>query len=437
MTRLHYMRLLLFPVLFLLLPAAMAAPVQVNSLRTWQAPDHTRLVFDLSAPVAYKLFSLENPYRLVIDIKNSSLKQSLPHVADNDVLLKGIRSAMRGNKDLRIVLDLQSKAQFKSFLLKPYKQHSDRLVIDLYQATAKKGKRVKKYLPKNTGLRDLVIAIDAGHGGDDPGALGSRGTHEKDVVLAIARRLAAAINKERGMQAVLIRKGDYYLSLRQRTLLARKSKADLFISIHADAFADSRVYGSSVYVLSRNGASDEAARWLAEKENSADLIGGVSLDDKDNLLASVLLDLSQNATIGTSYQIAEQVLKALKPLGKLHKKHVQQAGFAVLKAPDMPSLLIETAFISNPQEERKLRSAKHQRALSNAVLKGVRTYFLKNPPPGTLYAARRHVIARGDTLSEIASHYRISLSKLRVANKLRGDTVRIGQVLHIPLAKGG
>lgn len=431
-------RLLFSSVLLSLLSAmAMATPVQVNSLRTWQAPDHTRLVFDLSGPVDYKLFNLDNPSRLVVDIKNSSLKQALPVPDKNDAYLKGIRSAMRDNKDLRVVLDLQGKSTYKSFLLKPYQQYGNRLVIDLYQATPREKKIVKKLVPKADGLRDLVIAIDAGHGGEDPGALGSSGTYEKEVVLAIARRLAKAIDKERGMRPVLIRDGDYYLSLRQRTVLARKHKADLFVSIHADAFDDRRVNGASVYILSRNGASDEAARWLAEKENSADLIGGVSLDDKDNMLASVLLDLSQNATIESSYNVAQQVLKALKPLGKLHKREVQQAGFAVLKAPDMPSLLIESAFISNPREERNLRSTSHQRAMSAAILKGVRAYFRDHSPPGTLYAARRHVITRGDTLSDIAHQYRVSLASLRNANKLRGDGVRVGQVLHIPLAKGG
>ena len=423
--------------LLLLLPSlmAMAAPVQVNSLRTWQAPDHTRLVFDLSAPVDYKLFSLDNPSRLVVDIKNSSLKQTLPTAEKNDAYLKSIRAAMRDNKDLRIVLDLQGKSKYKSFLLKPYQQFGDRLVIDLYQAAPHKQTVVKKEAPAASGLRDLVIAIDAGHGGEDPGALGSHGTHEKEVVLAIARRLAKAVDNERGMRAVLTRDGDYFLSLRQRTLLAREHKADLFISIHADAFEDRRVRGASVYILSSNGASDEAARWLAEKENSSDLIGGVSLDDKDNMLASVLLDLSQNATIESSYNVAEQVLQALQPLGKLHKRKVQQAGFVVLKAPDMPSMLIESAFISNPREERKLRSTSHQNAMSGAIMKGIRGYFLQHAPPGTLYAARRHVIAKGDTLSDLAQQYQVSIASLRSANRLRDNTVRIGQILHIPLAK--
>ena len=423
---------LLFSVL--VFSQAMAQPVQVNSLRTWQAPDHTRLVFDLSGPIDYKLFSLSKPDRLVVDINNSSLKETLPEPEVDDAFLKSIRSASRSNEKLRIVLDLHEKSAFKSFLLKPYKQYGDRLVIDLYKTESSKQKIVKKRPSKQAELRDLVIAIDAGHGGEDPGASGRKGTNEKDVVLAIARCLAEAVDKERGMKAVLIRNGDYYLSLRERTMLARKNKADLFISIHADAFDDRRVHGASVYILSSNGASDEAALWLAEKENSADLIGGVSLDDKDNLLASVLLDLSQNATIESSYNVAEQVLRALRPLGKLHKQSVQQAGFVVLKAPDIPSMLIETAFISNPSEERNLRSVSHQRKMSGAILDGIRAYFRRYAPPGTLYASRRHVITSGDTLSEIARQYRVSVASLRNVNQLKGNTVRIGQVLMIPTA---
>jgi len=377
---------------------------------------------------------MENPSRLVIDINNAAQHQAFPEPEADDAYLKGIRSATRNNDNLRIVFDLRGKSIYKSFLLKPYKQYGDRLVIDLYKAESGKQKIVKQAISPETKLRDLVIAIDAGHGGEDPGARGSKGTNEKDVVLAIAKQLAAAVDRERGMHAVMIRNGDYYLSLRERTALARKQKADLFISIHADAYDDRRVHGASVYILSSHGASDEAARWLAESENSADLIGGVSLDDKDNMLASVLLDLSQNATIESSYNAAEQVLHALRPLGKLHKHDVQQAGFVVLKAPDIPSMLIETAFISNPSEERKLRSKHYQQQMSAAILKGIRTYFVRHAPPGTLYASRRHVITAGDTLSEIAHHYQVSISSLRDANRLDDDTVRVGQVLRIPVA---
>lgn len=426
-----------------------AASIQIDGVRTWQAPDNTRVVFDVSSANAdYKLFRLHNPPRLVIDFKNTRLTGKVLKPASDDLILKNIRSAGRPNNDLRVVLDLRDKTRFKSFLLKPYKQYGHRLVVDLLHGVkrskspvmasrkptvTKKVEKVRKQSPAPK-LRDLVIAIDAGHGGEDPGAHGPRGTNEKDVVFAIAKKLAALIEKEKGMRPLLIRDGDYYLSLRQRTQKARDNRADMFISIHADAFRDKRVYGTSVYILSENGATSEAARWLAEKENASDLIGGVSLDDKDNMLARVLLDLSQTATKQASYEAGRELLQELRPLGKLHKKEVQQAAFAVLKSPDIPSVLVETAFISNPSEERKLRSSKHQHILAKALLNGVRDYFTKNAPPGTLYAmkARQHVIASGDTLSEIAQRYHVSMASIRSENRLSGDSVKVGQVLKIP-----
>ncbi len=432
-----------------------AAGIQINGVRTWQAPDNTRVVFDISSKSAdYKLFRLANPPRLVIDFKNTRLTGKVLKPADSDVILKNIRSAARPNNGLRVVLDLHDQTKFKSFLLKPYKQYGHRLVVDLLhgeslQTNHQMVPKVAKSRPLNTTpkqavkarsqprvakARDLVIAIDAGHGGEDPGAHGPGGTNEKDVVFAIAKKLAALIEKEKGMRPLMIRDGDYYLSLRQRTQKARDNRADMFISIHADAFRDKRVYGTSVYILSENGATSEAARWLAEKENASDLIGGVSLDDKDNMLARVLLDLSQTATKQASYEAGRELLQELRPLGKLHKKEVQQAAFAVLKSPDIPSVLVETAFISNPSEEKKLRSNKHQTVLARALLKGVREYFIKNAPPGTLYAmkSREHVISSGDTLSEIAQRYHVSIASIRSENKLSGDNVRVGQVLKIP-----
>ncbi len=255
--------------------------------------------------------------------------------------------------------------------------------------------------------------------------------------MGIAKELAALVEKERGMKPLLIRKGDYFLSLRKRTQIARDNRADLFVSIHADAFKDRRVSGTSVYVLSQNGATDEAARFLADKENASDLIGGVSLEDKDEVLASVLLDLSQTATLESSLEAADFVLGSLRGMGRTHKSTVQQAGFAVLKSPDIPSMLIETAFISNPVDERRLKSKAHQRKVAKSILAGVRGYFAKNAPEGTLFAARRHIIARGDTLSGIASRYKVSVASIKNVNSLRGDTVRVGQVLHIPSGREG
>jgi N-acetylmuramoyl-L-alanine amidase len=422
--------------MFLICLPLQAQQTSVDSLRLWAAPDHTRLVFDTSAPVEHSIFSLKKPDRLVIDIGNSKLKASLAGVAENDPLIKNLRSGVRERNGLRVVLDLRKKVKAKSFVLQPNRQYGYRLVVDLYQAEGNRQKKENKSIDQlKNEMRDVVIAIDAGHGGEDPGARGRYGTREKDVVLAISKKLAALIDKEKGMRAVMIRRGDYYLSLKKRTRLARDSKADLFISIHADAFRDRRVKGSSVYTLSRRGASSEAARWLADRENSADLVGGVELKDKDDVLASVLLDLSQTATQQASHEVAEKVLGEMRQVGKTHKRKVQRAGFVVLKSPDVPSILVETAFISNPDEEKRLKNPAHQRRLANSIMKGIRSYFRTNPPPGTLLAnraPRKHVISRGDTLAMIAKRYHVSVASIRDANNLSGDLVRVGQVLEIP-----
>ncbi|HSN70542.1 MAG TPA: N-acetylmuramoyl-L-alanine amidase, partial [Steroidobacteraceae bacterium] len=336
----------------------------------------------------------------------------------------------------------------KSFFAAPSGSHGHRLVVDLGgqgHATAVADPVASRPLApvKSTdGLqqhRDVVIAIDAGHGGKDPGAIGRRGTREKDVTLAIARRLKERIDREPGMRAVLTRDGDQFLSLRERIRRARRDQADLFVSVHADAFRDRSVAGSSVYVLSSRGASDEAARWLAERENAADLVGGVTLEDKDDVLASVLIDLSQGASMSASVEAAEKVLGELNTVGNVRRRQVQHAGFVVLKSPDIPSILVETAFISNPNEENRLRDARHQQRLAEAIHAGLRNYFYANPPPGTLIAERkangegmRHVIARGDTLSTIADRYQVSLGALKAFNGLATDRIAVGQVLEIP-----
>jgi len=283
--------------------------------------------------------------------------------------------------------------------------------------------------------RDIIIAIDAGHGGEDPGATGPRGTHEKDVVLAIAKDLRNLVKNERGMRPVMIRKGDYFVGLRERRKKARELKADLFVSIHADAFRNGRARGASVYALSQGSATSEAAKWLAQNENNSDLIGGVSLDDKDDLLGSVLLDLSRNASIAASLDVGSDVLQNLRTVGRIHKNRVEQAGFAVLKAPDIPSILVETGYISNRHEELQLRSKRHQKKLAKAILKGIKRYFDHSAPPGTLLAMadHKHVIRRGETLSGIAEHYQVSQKLLRTTNQLASnETLRIGQTLLIP-----
>ena len=434
------MRKLLTGLCFLLAGQGVAfADADFLSVRLWAAPDHTRVVFDTSGPVTHKLFTLQNPHRLVVDVPAAQAPVALQ---GSGGVVKAIRAAKNKPDTLRIVLDLTQAARPRSFHLTPNGQYGHRLVIDLYaddpaaattraaKAPVKRDAKQAVITPPDTA-RDLVIAIDAGHGGDDPGAVGRRKTREKDVVLAIARRLARLVEKEPGMRPVLIREGDYYVGLRQRIEKARQHKADLFISIHADGFKDHRASGSSVYVLSRRGASSEMARVLAARENAADLVGGVSLDDKDDLLREVLLDLSQTATLEASFSVADNMLGELKRMGKTHKSSVQQAGFVVLKSPDIPSILVETAFISNPAEEQKLRDAKHQQALATSMLRGIRDYFGKHPPPGTLMA-RNYVIKRGDTLSDIAQQFSVSLNSLRGYNSLKTDTLRVGDTLRIP-----
>jgi N-acetylmuramoyl-L-alanine amidase len=426
------------------------AAAEFQGLRLWAAPDHTRVVFDTSAPVSHKVFSLQNPERVVVDVPAATAAASLLSGNKSTGIVKGVRTGKRGAGGLRIVLDLKESGTPRAFTLKPGGRHGHRLVIDLYQSAADSTRQARSTPPAQTAgrsapastvkstattrLRDLVVAIDAGHGGEDPGAIGRGGTREKDVVLSIARKLAARIEQEPGMRPVLIRQGDYYIGLRQRINKARQHNADLFISIHADGFRDRRVQGSSVFVLSRKGASSEMARWLAEKENAADLAGGVSLDDKDNLLAEVLLDLSQTATIEASVDMAENVLRELRGVGKTHKKSVQQAGFVVLKSPDIPSVLVETAFISNPVEERKLKDKRHQDALARAMFAGILRYFSAHQPPGTRLVSREHIIKRGDTLGHIAQRYQVSLNSLKGYNGLKSDTVHVGQTLRIPPA---
>ena len=424
------MRMFLFTCLIFLAAGPRAETVTIESLRVWAAPDSTRVVFDVSAPVKYKVFSLESPDRTVIDIKQARLKKRPVQPGAGDHYLRQVRAAPRNGQDLRVVLDLKQAAIHESFQLEPNQHYGHRLVIDLHGGKA--GATPAKPADRPARPRDVIIAIDAGHGGEDPGAIGPGGTYEKDVVLQISKTLARAINRERGMRAVLIREGDYYMSLRKRILSARRHKADLFLSIHADAFPNRKVQGASVYTLSRRGASSEAARWLAERENAADLVGGVSLDDKDDVLASVLLDLSQTASLEASIDVADRVLKGLQRVGKVHKKRVQSAGFAVLKSPDIPSILIETAFISNPSEEKKLLSHKHRGNLAGAIVAGLRGYFRDFAPVGTLLAARRHTIARGETLSVIARRYRVSTSALKAYNALQGDQIQAGQTISIP-----
>ena len=421
-----------------------ARAAEIENLRIWAGPEYTRAVFDVSGPTDYKLFELSKPDRIVLDIHESEFADSFGAPGAKG-LLKGIRAGKQGKSDARVVFDLGEGVHPKSFLLPPADKFGYRLVLDLYPATEKPQpvKSVAEAVPGKP--RDVVVAVDAGHGGDDPGATGSTGAREKDITLAVARQLKKQIDKTPGMSAVLTRDGDYFVPLEKRYAKARDEKADLFVSIHADAFKSEDARGSSVWVLSPRGATNEAARWLADRENRADLVGGVSLDDKDDTLAAVLLDLSQGATMGASSAVAEQVLTALRKIGPTHRGYVERANFVVLRSPDVPSILVETAFISNPAEEAKLKDPAHREKLATAILDGVDDYFHASPPPGSWFAANieppprkhtsptsRYVVGHGDTLRTIAAHHGLSIAQLREANDLAEDRVRPGEVLQIP-----
>jgi N-acetylmuramoyl-L-alanine amidase len=424
------------------------ADVSIDGVRIWPAPDHTRLVLEVGNAVEHNVFSLSGPSRLVIDLKNSQLR------ADFDALdlagspIQRIRSAPRNGNDLRVVLDLKSDIKPRSFQLESNQQYGHRLVVDLIEEGARKAREEAQptVTESRNGKRDIVVVVDAGHGGEDPGAIGPRGTREKDVVLSMARTLADLIEKEPGYTARLTRTGDYYIDLRSRTILARKHNADLFVSVHADAFRTPQPRGASVFALSQRGATSETARWLAQSENRSDLIGGaggVSLDGRDDMLAGVLLDLSMTASINSSLGVGNTILNQLGGVAKLHKKGVEQAAFAVLKSPDIPSILVEAGFISNPTEEKNLGSAGYRRKLSEAVFRGIDDYFSKTPPPGTLLAwqkrngdgssqASQYRIQRGDTLSGVARRMQTSVSRLMQYNGLNNDRVMVGQTIRIP-----
>lgn len=428
----------------LLLSLAMMAPwaqaTEVRSVRVKAGAEHTRATIDLSAAAEYRLFTLANPDRLVVDILGGHLRANIDGPGDG--LVRSVRSGRPESDRLRVVFDLARPVKPKSFLLDSTGRKRHRLVVDMLPVAQADRPAVatsaEAPAPAAESQREVIVAIDAGHGGQDPGAIGAAGTHEKAITLKVARLLAERIDAEPGMRAVLIRDDDSFVPLTGRFQKAREHKADLFVSIHADAAHNRNARGSSVYMLSTRGATNEAARFLAERENQADLVGGVSLADKDRMLAAVLLDLSQGATLEASALAAEHVLASLTRMGKAHKRQVERANFVVLRSPDVPSLLVETGFISNPEEERKLNDPRHRARLAEAVMLGIRDYFHATPPPGTWIAAnaktRAHVVVRGETLSEIASRHGVSVRKIRQANALDSDLLRVGLVLKIPSA---
>ncbi len=431
----------IFLLVALIFSHAAWSSIKLENVRMWHGPTNSRLVFDLSAPVKYSVYKLSAPRRMVIDLDDAVFKGVLPADTTVGQYLHRIRKGTPRPGVLRIVLDLRSKIDSSVIVLEPNDIYGHRLVIDLtapelrVETPIPPKPVVKPVLPKPQARRGpVVIAIDAGHGGEDPGASGAKHTQEKHVVLAIARQLEMQLNRHSGLEGRLTRRGDYYISLRERTRLARKFNADLFVSIHADGFYNKAARGTSVYALSNKGATSETARWLANKENASDLVGGISLHDKDDLLAQVLLDLSMTRAVSDGIIFARYVLPELKRLGPVHSRRVEQAGFAVLKSPDIPSILIETGYITNPREEKLLRSKTYQKKLAAAIYNGIVQYLNKMEmlPDSPRDGVRMHLVSRGDSLSIVAMRYGVSVNSLKRANDLHGNQINIGQKLKIP-----
>jgi N-acetylmuramoyl-L-alanine amidase len=374
------------------------AATELRDLRIDSQPDATQIRIDLSASTLTRWFVLEQPRRLVVDLSNTvKPKQTLPPASG---AVRALRAGLQANGDLRLVFEIDPAVQLQPVGMDGSSTRTAALAFSLSSSAGAPAaavspvsraplREVKAAHAPPTSGREVIVAIDAGHGGQDPGAIGRAGTYEKDVVLDISKRLAERINQEPGMRAVLTRDGDYFLKHRERIRRARAAGAQLFVSVHADAVRDPSVSGSSVYVLSEKGASDEQSRWLADRENAADLAGGISLDDKDPVIASVLVDLAQSAQIGQSVVAAERVLRSLRRVNEVRKPQVQQAGFLVLKSPDIPSMLVETAFISSPSDERLLNIESKRAELADAIFDGVRQFFLDHPPEGSRFALER------------------------------------------------
>jgi N-acetylmuramoyl-L-alanine amidase len=486
----------------------MAQAATVNNVRVWRAEGYTRIVLDLDEPVHYNLVLANNPTRIILNLASTNLNAPITKLPLTNTPIEIVRSSMIDDVDLRLVFDLKNNVSPKSFLLKKRDGNNDRLVVDLYAADPASESAAQNSVAANSepasiealmvdekpdsknnannpsatsNGKPILIAVDAGHGGVDSGALGPKNMREKDVTLAIAKELVRVINAQPGYSARLTRNGDYFVELQKRRDLARDMKADLFISVHADSFSDPSAYGASVFALSRKGATSEMARFLAQRENDSDLIGrvgGVSLDDKDAQLAGVLVDLSMTATVNSSLQVGSNVLSAISSIAPLHAKHVEQAGFVVLKSPDVPSILVETGFISNTAESRKLASADYRAQMAQSIFSGVRRYFAQHPPASSTASSytvsektsiekssinkptketvkettkksnsesaqvkksstantseRKHLVVRGDTLADIALTYGVKASAIKKANNMKNDTVKLGQTLKIP-----
>lgn len=421
--------------LWIIAHSAVAATTQVKNVRLWSSETQTRVVFDLNKKPIYRLSTQNNPKRIIIDIENASMPDKLKRKKYRSPVLQRIRAAHYNKHIFRIVLDVNQAVNAKSFVLpKGNKQHH-RLVVDLTRTGPPNPLAPKTILHTPQPKRDLIIAIDAGHGGKDPGAIGYRKTKEKDITLAIAKRLAVLIERQPGMRPLLIRHNDTYVALTKRSSVAHRAKADLFISIHADSFKNTKARGSSVYILSPKKASSAAAKWLAERENRSGFakdVGNVTLTDKDKITASILLDMSMTANYEASKNAAQSILKQLGKVNKLHSKKVQQAGFAVLKSPDVPSVLIETAFLSNPYEESRLKQSRFQSKIAYAIMQGIREYFSQHGPDNTHFKQNIHIVSKGDTLSEIAQVYGISVRNLKKWNNIgRKDVIKVDQKIYL------
>ncbi|MCK9797171.1 N-acetylmuramoyl-L-alanine amidase [Pseudomonas sp. MAFF 302030] len=379
----------------LLLPLGVSA-TQIRDARLWRSADKLRLVLDLSGPVLYKTFTLTAPERLIIDFSGAQLRGDFSQLELANTPIRAIRSGHVGQGATRIVLDLSEPLQLNSFLLPPQDGQGHRLVLDLSHRAAPPAPMaaapvIASVAPKGQAhaKRDIMVVVDPGHGGKDPGAVGARGEREKDVVLSIAQLLAKRLKREKGFDVKLVRNDDFFVPLRKRVEIARKHRADMFISVHADAAPRLTASGASVFALSEGGATSATARFMAQRENDADLLGAtrlLNLKDKDPMLAGVILDMSMNATIASSLQLGGSVLDSLSGITSLHQKRVEQAGFAVLKSPDVPSILVETGFISNVRDSQRLVTARHQQAIADGLFTGLQRYFQKNPPADSYLA---------------------------------------------------
>ena len=413
--------------LLALLMGAVSAPAfalnQIDSLRIWPSPNNTRVVFDLQENPDYTYFKLQNPHRLVIDLADTSRDIDFSQFANQSDLIKRIRhSKPKNSRAVRVVIELTKKLESEIFALPPTAPYKNRLVIDLSDPNKPRSRAVQVVKSSDSASRDrdIIVAIDAGHGGEDPGSIGPTGTYEKNITLSVAKKLAKLIDNERGMRSVLTRTADYFVSVNERPEIARANKADLFVSIHADAFTTPQPRGASVWVLSMKRADTELGRWMERTERHSELLGGAAevIQDTANerYLAQTLLDMSMGASMASSYELSSKVISELRHVTKMHKRTPQAANFGVLTSPDIPSILVEVGFISNPQEEKNLNWAKFRQNLADSVFEGVKDYFKKSPPDGTLWASlrnenRTHRVRSGESLSLLAQRYNVRVSR--------------------------